>query len=430
MRKLYKWLNDRLPIEETYQRYLGRNYLVPKNLNIYYCFGVLAIFVLFNQLISGIWLSMFYTPVSDRAFASVQSIMRDVNYGWLFRYMHTTGASAFFIVLYVHMFRGLLYGSYQRPRELVWILGMFLFLLIISEAIFGYLLPWGQMSYWASQVITSIFGVVPYFGDKLVLLIRGDFVIGNMTLQRFYSLHIIVVPLLLLFFVFLHIVALHYVGSNNPEGIDIDKNNRLPCKSEVKREATKKFVFNGGIGSKLNKSLALVPFYPYYMLKDFFAVLIFLTVFMVIVFFMPDMGGYFIDYNNYIPANRLQSPDDIRPLWYLMPFYGILKAIPNRTFGVAVMLSSILILFFLPWLDKSKVRSMRYKGIYSKLALSCFLLSFLCIGFLAMLTPSCTQQILSRISIVLYFASLLLMPIYTKFEKCVIPVGCDYRTNS
>lgn len=398
MKRLLLWLDDRFPLFSTWKRYFS-GYYVPKNLNFYYCFGVLALVVLINQLLSGLWLTMFYTPTAAEAFNSIEYIMRDVHFGWLFRYMHSTGASAFFIVLYLHIFRGLLYGSYQRPRELVWILGVFLFLLIMAEAFFGYLLPWGQMSYWSAQVITSLVSVVPYFGDSLVTWIRGDFVVGTATLQRFFALHVIAVPLLIILFVFLHIVALHHVGSNNPDGIDINQ-----CRN------------------KKGRPLDGIPFHPYYMIKDFLAVLLFLIMFFSIVFFFPDMGGYFLEPANFSPANSLQTPDHIAPVWYMMPFYAVLRAISNKTWGIVVMSSAVIILFFLPWLDKSPVRSMRFKGRYSKYALSLLVISFIALGYFGSLEVTPRNQFIVRICTFIYFAYFLLMPLYTRIEQCkVVP---------
>lgn len=393
MQKFFYWLAARLPLINIFKAYCSK-YYVPKNLNIYYCFGVLALLILANQLLTGIWLSMFYTPTPAKAFSSIEYIMRDVSFGWLFRHMHTTGASAFYIVLYLHIFRGLAYGSYQKPRELVWMLGVGLFIIILAESFFGYLLPWGQMSYWSGQVITSLFSAIPYFGDQLVMWVRGDFVVSGVTLQRFYALHIIAVPLLILLFTFLHVVAIHHVGSNNPEGIDI-----------------KKLVDKNGI------PLDGIPFYPFYMLKDFFVVLIFLIIFFGVVFFYPDMGGYFLEPANFAPADRLLSPAQIEPVWYMMPFYTILRAVPNKLAGVFLMFGAIVILFFLPWLDKSSVRSIRYKGKYSKIALRLFVLSFLFLGYLGMQEVTAVYQFLARVCIVIYFSYFLLMPIYTKFEK-------------
>ncbi len=389
MDKLVNWLSARFP----WQKYIGKYYFVPKNLNYMYCFGALAVLVLANQLLTGIWLSMFYIPTPEQAFASIQLIMRDVNYGWVLRYMHTTGASALYIVLYLHIFRSLLYGSYQKPRELVWLLGMLLFLVVMAESSFGYLLPWGQMSYWSMQVITSLFSVVPYFGEKLVMWARGDFMVSGVTLLRGYALHIIGLPFLISILVFLHIKALHHVGSNNPEGVSF-----LQGASEREQNT--------------------VPFYPLYMFKDILAMLIFCMVFFFIVFFAPDMGGYFLEVNNYNIANNMQSPDDIKPLWYLMPYYGILKVIPNKTMGVILMLSAIFVLFLLPWLDKSPVRTMRHKGIYSKIGMLCFISSFVLIGYFSANELTALKMLSAKICLIVYFASILLMPFYTKFEKC------------
>lgn len=398
MRGIFKWLDNRFPLMSTWKRYLS-DYYLPKNLNIYYCFGALALVVLFNQLLTGLMLTMFYTPSTTEAFNSIEYIMRDVNFGWLFRYMHSTGASAFFIVLYFHLCRALLYGSYQKPRELVWLLGMFLFVLLLAEAFFGYLLPWGQMSYWGAQVITSLLGVIPYVGDSLVIWFRGDFVVGNATLQRFFALHIMAIPFCVVFFVFLHVVSLHHVGSNNPEGIDIRK-----------------------FCDKQGRPLDGIPFYPYYFIKDFFAVFVFLILFFSIVFFFPDMGGYFLESANFAPANPLQTPEHIMPVWYMAPFYAILRVIPNKTWGVVIMLSSVFVLFFLPWLDKSPVRSMRYKGAYSKCVMYAFLISFPILGYLGTVEWTQLHQFVARISTIIYFAYFLLMPFYTRFEQCkVVP---------
>src|SRR3990167_294944 len=394
MRKIDVWINDRFPLLSTFRRYFSQ-YYVAKNLNFYYCFGGLAVFVLLNQIVTGAWLSMFYSPVATKAFDSIQYIMRDVNYGWLFRYMHTTGASALYIVLYLHMFRGLAYGSYQKPRELVWILGVILFFLMLAQSFFGYVLPWGQMSYWAGQVITSLFSAIPIFGEKIVVWIRCDFVLSGVSLQRFYALHIVIVPITIIILVFLHIVAIHHVGSNNPEGIEIKDN----------------LDSNG-------KPLDGLPFYPYYMFKDFVAVLIFLIIFFAIVFFFPDMGGYFIEAANFAKANNMQSPDVIEPAWYMMPFYSILRSIPNKQLGAFLLASSLLILLFLPWLDKSTVRSIRYKGKLSNIFLVGLVLSFLGLGFLGTKSTTLLNLIFARICIVVYFSYFLLMPFYTKIEKC------------
>lgn len=405
MNKLFAWLDARLPLMSTWRRYLSE-YYVPKNLNIYYCFGALALVALCNQLVTGIWLAMFYTPTATEAFNSIEYIMRDVHFGWLFRYMHSTGASAFFIVLYLHLFRALLYGSYQKPRELVWMLGVLLFMLMLAEAFFGYLLPWGQMSYWSAQVITSLFGVIPYVGDSLVTWVRGDFVVGNATLQRFFALHVIAVPLCVLFFVFLHVVAVHHVGSNNPDGIDINR-------------------FRDEQGRPLDG----IPFYPFFVMKDFLAVLVFLFLFFAVVFFCPDMGGYFLEPTNFIPANTLQTPDHLTPVWYMMPFYAMLRAIPNKTWGVMIMNGAVFILFFLPWLDKSPVRSMRYKGVFSKYALCALVLSFFLLGYLGSVEVTPIRQFCAIFCIIIYFAYFFLMPAYTRMECCkVVPERIGRRT--
>ena len=398
MNGLVKWVDERFPLVSTWKSHLSE-YYVPKNFNFYYFFGSLAVLVLVGQLLTGLWLTMFYTPTAAEAFNSVEYIMRDVNFGWLLRYMHSTGASAFFIVIYFHMFRGILYGSYQKPRELVWLLGMGLFILLMAEAFFGYLLPWGQMSYWGAQVITSLFSAIPYIGDSLVIWIRGDFTVANATLQRFFALHIIAVPLLLLFFVFLHVVALHKVGSNNPQGIDIKKH----------LDAT---------GHPLDG----VPFHPYYTVKDLFGAVVFFILFFAVVFFAPDMGGYFLEHANFAPADPLVTPDHITPVWYMTPFYAMLRSIPNKLFGVIVMGGAVCILLFLPWLDKSAVRSMRYRGIYSKLALLFFILAFVVLGYLGTINTTPTTINIARVCTFIYFAYFLLMPWYTRLERCqVVP---------
>lgn len=392
MSRLINWIDARFPLYKTWKEHLSE-YYAPKNFNFYYYFGSLALLVLVNQLVTGLWLTMFYTPTAEQAFNSVEYIMRDVNFGWLLRYMHSTGASAFFIVIYLHMFRGLLYGSYQKPRELIWLIGMVIFLLLMAEAFFGYLLPWGQMSYWGAQVITSLFGAIPWVGESVATWIRGDFNVANATLQRFFALHVVGVPLLLLLLVFLHIVALHKVGSNNPEGIEI-----------------KKYVDANG------KPLDGIPFHPYYTVKDFVGVIVFFIAFFAVVFFIPEMGGYFLEYANFIPANPMVTPEHIAPVWYLTPFYAMLRAIPDKLLGVVTMGASILILFFIPWLDRSPVRSMRYKGIYSKIALAAFVISFIMLGYLGTVIVTPVKQVLTRFFTAVYFAYFLFMPIYTRYE--------------
>lgn len=396
MKALIRWIDERFPLMSTWKAHASE-YYVPKNLNFYYLFGVLALVVLANQFITGIWLTMFYTPTVSGAFGSVEAIMREVNYGWLLRYMHSTGASAFFIVIYMHLFRGLLYGSYQKPRELVWLLGMVLFILLLAEAFFGYLLPWGQMSYWGAEVITSLISVIPYVGESLVTWLRGDFTVANATLQRFFALHIIAIPLLMGFLVYLHLVALHKVGSNNPEGIEI-----------------KKHVNEAG------KPLDGIPFHPYYTIKDAVGVLVFLIGFFAIVFFLPEMGGYFLEHDNFMPANPLITPDHIAPVWYMTPFYAILRAVPDKLWGVVLMGCSIVLLLFMPWLDRSPVRSMRYKGSYSKYALALFVLSFLTLGYLGTVSVTPIKQLLARAAVAVYFAYFLLMPLYSRYEKHLI----------
>lgn len=392
MKALLNWIDARFPLIKTWKEHAAE-YYAPKNFNFYYYFGSLAIVVLLNQLLTGLWLTMFYTPTAEEAFSSVEYIMRDVNYGWLLRYMHSTGASAFFIVIYLHMFRGLLYGSYQKPRELVWILGVILFILLMAEAFFGYLLPWGQMSYWGAQVITSLFGAIPWVGEAITTWLRGDYNVSNPTLQRFFALHVIGVPLLLLFLVFLHLVALHKVGSNNPEGIEIKKHRD-----------------NEG------RPLDGIPFHPYYTVKDFFGVIVFLLLFFTIVFFFPEMGGYFLEHANFAPANALTTPEHIAPVWYMTPFYAMLRAIPDKLFGVIVMGAAILILFLVPWLDKSPVRSIRYKGVLTKTAMVAFAISFFVLGYLGTVDVTPFRQYLARICTVIYFAFFLMMPFYSRYE--------------
>lgn len=393
MKSILQWLDARFPLTRIWKTHLS-DYYVPKNLNIYYVFGALALAVLANQLVTGFWLTMFYTPSVAEAFNSVEYIMRDVHYGWLFRYMHSTGASAMFIVIYLHMFRGLLYGSYQQPRELVWLIGMGLFFLLLAEAFFGYLLPWGQMSYWGAQVITSLLGAIPYVGDALVTWIRGDYMVANATLQRFFALHVIGVPLLILFLVYLHVIALHRVGSNNPEGIDI-----------------KKHLDQNG------KPLDGIPFYPYYTLKDTVAYIAFLIGFFAVVFFAPEMGGYFLEHNNFEPANPMITPDHIAPVWYMAPFYAILRAVPDKLGGVVLMGSAVVLLLFMPWLDRSCVRSMRYKGWYSNVALILFVISFLTLAYLGTVSVTPFKQWLARLAASIYFAYFILMPFYSRYER-------------
>ena len=390
---LRDWVDARFPLMQQWNEHLAK-YYAPKNFNVWYFFGSLAIVVLVLQIITGIWLTMNYKPDATQAFASVEYIMRDVDWGWWIRYMHSTGASAFFIVVYLHMYRALLYGSYKKPRELLWLVGMFIYLCLMAEAFFGYLLPWGQMSYWGAQVITSLFGALPYVGEQLVQWIRGDYVISDVTLNRFFAFHVSALPLLLCALVFVHILALHEVGSNNPDGIEI-----------------KKYKDANGI------PLDGIPFHPYYTVKDLVAVVVFLILFFAAVFFAPEMGGYFLEHNNFIPANPLKTPEHIAPVWYFTPYYAILRAIPNKIIGVAAMGAAVLLFFFLPWLDRSKVKSIRYRGIKFKIALAAFTISFLFLGWLGMQEVTPLYVLMARVFSVVYFLFFLLMPFYTSTDN-------------
>jgi len=393
MSKFMEWVDARFPATKMWEDHLSK-YYAPKNFNFYYFFGSLALLVLVNQLLTGIWLTMSYEPSAEGAFASVEYIMRDVEYGWILRYLHSTGASAFFIVVYMHMFRGLLYGSYQKPRELVWVFGMLIYLALMAEAFMGYLLPWGQMSYWGAQVIISLFGAIPVIGADLTEWIRGDYLISGITLNRFFALHVVAVPIVLLALVVLHILALHEVGSNNPDGVDI-----------------KKYKDENGI------PLDGIPFHPYYTVKDIVGVIVFLFVFCFIVFFFPEMGGYFLEKPNFEQANALKTPLHIAPVWYFTPFYAILRAVPDKLMGVVAMGGSIAALFVLPWLDRSPVKSMRYKGWLSKIWLLVFCICFVILGVLGVLAPTPERTLVARICTVLYFAYFILMPFYTRMEK-------------
>ncbi|MAS66531.1 MAG: cytochrome b [Pseudomonadales bacterium] len=397
MNKLMQWVNERMSVNQVMEDHLTK-YYAPKNFNFFYFFGSLAMLVLVNQLVTGIWLTMSYEPSADGAFASVEYIMRDVEYGWLLRYLHSTGASAFFVVVYLHMLRGLMYGSYQKPRELIWLFGMLIYLVLMGEAFMGYLLPWGQMSYWGAQVIISLFGAIPFIGPDLAQWVRGDFLISGITLNRFFALHVIALPIVLLGLVVLHIIALHEVGSNNPDGIDI-----------------KKFKDENG------KPLDGIAFHPYYTVKDIVGVVVFLFVFCAIVFFFPEMGGYFLEKPNFEVANAFKTPEHIAPVWYFTPFYAILRAVPSiagSAFpGVLAMGAAIAILFVLPWLDRSPVRSIRYKGWMSKLWLVIFCVCFVILGVLGAIPSTPGRTLLSQICTVLYFAFFILMPFYTRMEK-------------
>src|ERR1700716_391694 len=360
--KALNWVDARFPLSKLWNDQWGK-YYAPKNFNFWYIFGSLAMLVLVIQIVTGIFLVMHYKPDANLAFASVEAIMRDVPWGWLVRYMHSTGASAFFIVVYLHMVRGLLYGSYRKPRELIWLFGVGIFLCLMGEAFFGYLLPWGQMSYWGAQVIVNLFGTVPLIGPDLALWIRGDYVVGDATLNRSFALHVIAFPLVLLGLVVAHLLALHDVGSNNPDGVEIKK-------------------YKDANGHPLDG----IPFHPYYTVKDLMGATVFLVIFCFVMFFVPEVGGYFLEYNNFIPADPLQTPPHIAPVWYFTPYYSILRAVPplfNSQFpGVLAMGVATLILFFLPWLDRSPVKSIRYRGTLYKSWLAAFVVVFLILVYL------------------------------------------------
>ena len=443
--KLLNWVDNRFPLTKLWNDQWGK-YYAPKNFNFWYIFGSLAMLVLVIQIVTGIFLVMHYKPDANQAFASVEYIMRDVPWGWLIRYIHSTGASAFFIVVYLHMFRGLMYGSYRKPRELIWVFGCAIFLCLMAEAFMGYLLPWGQMSYWGAQVIVNLFAAIPFIGPDLALLIRGDYVVSDATLNRFFSFHVIAVPLVLLGLVVAHLIALHEVGSNNPDGIEI----------KAKR---------GPDGHPLDG----IPSHPYYTVHDIFGVVVFLTIFSAVIFFAPEAGGYFLEYNNFIPADSLKTPNHIAPVWYFTPFYSmlrattddmvnvfaliiaaaavlnfikgkssmalkialvvvaavvifLLKAFDAKFWGVLVMGGSVIILFFLPWLDKSEVKSIRYRPGWHKYVYGVFVFFFLILGYLGIQAPGVwgslvigsfaldIAQTISQIGTLFYFGFFLLMP--------------------
>ena len=435
--KLLNWVDNRFPASKLFKEHMSE-YYAPKNFNFFYIFGGLSVLVLVIQIVTGIFLTMHYKPDAALAFGSVEYIMRDVPWGWLIRYMHSTGASAFFVVVYMHMFRGLIYGSYRKPRELIWLFGCGIFLVLMAEAFMGYLLPWGQMSYWGAQVIVNLFSAIPFIGPDLALLIRGDFVVGDATLNRFFSFHVIAVPLVLLGLVVAHIIALHEVGSNNPDGVEI----------KAHKDAK-------------GRPLDGIPFHPYYTVHDIFAVSVFLMVFTAIVFFAPEMGGYFLEYNNFIPADPFKTPLHIAPVWYFTPYYSMLRAVTDEmmyalmacvlggaflaltrvrmpvlfkalvSFGalglVAMMLSidakfwgvvamggGVMILFFLPWLDNSPVKSIRYRPSWHKYMYALFVFDFLVLGYLGMLPPSDIGGRVSQIGTLFYFGFFLLMPWWSR----------------
>jgi len=443
--KLLNWVDNRFPASKLYKEHLSE-YYAPKNFNFFYFFGSLAMLVLVIQIVTGIFLVMHYKPEASMAFASVEYIMRDVPWGWLIRYMHSTGASAFFVVVYLHMFRGLIYGSYRQPRELVWIFGCTIFLCLMAEAFMGYLLPWGQMSYWGAQVIVNLFSAVPFIGPDLALLIRGDFVVGDATLNRFFSFHVIAVPLVLVGLVAAHIIALHEVGSNNPDGVEIKAHkdaNGIPLDG--------------------------IPFHPYYTVHDIFGVGVFLIVFCSIIFFAPELGGYFLEYNNFIPADPLKTPAHIAPVWYFTPYYSMLRAITSemvnvlivialgsaawvalktqlsvvvkgavaaaavavslmmfsidaKFWGVVVMGGAVVILFFLPWLDHCEVKSIRYKPEWHKIMYGIFVINFVVLAYLGVQPPSPIGERVSQVGTLFYFGFFLLMPWWSKIGQTkVVP---------
>ncbi len=403
---LRDWADARFPLTKVWKEHLAE-YYAPKNFNFWYYFGSLALLILVLQIVTGIFLTMHYKPDTTLAFASVEYIMRDVPWGWLIRYMHSVGASAFFIVVYLHMFRGLLYGSHRYPRELIWLIGSIIFVALMAEAFMGYLLPWGNMSYWGAQVIISLFDAIPWVGPPLAEWIRGDFVVSDATLNRFFAFHVIAIPLVLVILVFLHLVALHKVGSNNPDGVEIKKHK-------------------GANGVPLDG----IPFHPYYTVKDIVGVTVFLMIFAAVIFFAPELGGWFLEPDNFVPANILQTPPEIVPLWYFTPFYSILRAnvynflwIDAKIWGVFFMFLSIAAFFFLPWLDRSPVRSIRYRGWMYKTALALFVVSFVILGYLGVKSPQAVDLILFKnvhwagIGTVVYFLFFLLMPVYTRLDK-------------
>lgn len=406
-----EWVDARFPLTSSIKGHLTE-YYAPKNFNFWYFFGSLALLVLVIQIVTGIFLVMNYKPDANLnesgipiAFASVEYIMRDVPYGWLIRYLHSTGASAFFVVVYLHMFRGLLYGSYRKPRELVWIFGTLIFLCLMAEAFMGYLLPWGQMSFWGAQVIINLFGAIPVIGPDLSTLIRGDYVVGDATLNRFFALHVIAVPLVLIGLVVAHLVALHEVGSNNPDGIEIKEN----------------LDENGNPRDG-------IPFHPYYTVKDIVGVVAFLFVFSIVVFFAPEGGGYFLEYNNFFQADPLKTPPHIAPVWYFTPFYSVLRAIvwpilgiDAKFWGVVGMGASVVIIAFLPWLDRSPVKSIRYRGPIFKTALTIFVIAFFILGYLGTQPPSFWGEKISQVCSLIYFGFFLAMPWYSKIDKYTIP---------
>ncbi len=391
---LMAWIDDRFPLTKLLEEHVTK-YYAPKNFNFWYYFGALSMLVLVIQIVTGIFLTMNYKPDGGLAFTSVEYIMRDVNYGWLIRYMHSTGASMFFVVVYLHMFRALMYGSYKQPRELLWVFGMLIYVALMAEAFMGYLLPWGQMSYWGAQVIISLFGAIPFgIGDALTLWLKGDYIVSDATLNRFFALHVIAVPLVLIMLVAAHIMALHEVGSNNPDGIDIKKNKNA---AGIPKDG--------------------IPFHPYYTVKDLMGAVVFLIVFFAIVFFAPEMGGYFLEHANFVPADPLKTPEHIAPVWYFTPFYAILRAVPDKLGGVIAMGGAIVLLFFLPWIDRGPVRSIRYRSLAFKFLLFTFAISFVILGYLGLQQPTPFTTGLSRVCTLIYFGFFVALFFLSRGEK-------------
>ena len=397
MNNKQSWIDQRFPLTRVINEHLAE-YYTPRNFNFWYFFGGLAVVMLIMQLVTGIFLTMHYKPDAEYAFASVEYIMRDVEWGWFIRYMHSTGASAFFVIIYLHMMRALLYGSYKGPRELIWILGMVLYILLLAEAFMGYVLPWGQMSFWGAQVIISLFGSVPIVGPDLLVWILGDYAVGDSTLNRFFSLHVVVIPLILVVLVFLHIVALHHVGSNNPDGIEIKQNKD---KDGIPKDG--------------------IPFHPYFTIKDSVVVVGFLWIFCAVVFYAPALNGYFLEAPNFIEANPLKTPEHIAPLWYLTPYYSVLRAIPplfgSQFPGVLAMFAALGVFFLLPWLDRSPVKSIRYRSPIYKWILGAFVVSFIVLGWLGVQPVTPLYALLARIFTTLYFAFFILMPWFSTLGK-------------
>ncbi|HEY7378124.1 MAG TPA: cytochrome bc complex cytochrome b subunit [Steroidobacteraceae bacterium] len=387
------WIDARLPVTQFWKSQASE-YYAPKNFNFWYYFGSLALLVLVIQLVTGIFLTMNYKPSEAEAFGSVEYIMREVEWGWLIRYIHSTGASAFFIVVYLHMMRAFLYGSYKNPRELLWIIGMLIYVSLMAEAFFGYVLPWGNMSFWGAQVIVSLFGAIPGIGPDLVEWIRGDYSISDITLNRFFALHVAALPLVLILLVVVHVTALHEVGSNNPDGVEIKKHK-----------------------DSKGRPLDGIPFHPYYTYKDLVGVGVFLVLFCGVIFFAPTLGGLFLEHPNFEPANPLNTPEHIAPVWYFTPYYAILRAVPDKLTGAALMGAAVLLFFFLPWLDRSPVKSIRYRGWLFKTFLGAFVIAFVGLGYLGLQPAQGSYVIAARVLAVVYFAFFLLMPWYTKVDK-------------